>query len=278
MTHRLKEVVKQTLGEDGVSFIENGDRPSISFKEQMDAWLAIDNISGNARYAMKLLGINPGRRRGKKTNGAKIIDGMENIIVPGYASRNSTFSSMREVLEDNGFQSHAVNAYEDLRFRRPLTTFQSADLLKRRIEDSPADIVNLICHSMGGIIALIACENLREEDRERIGRIVTLGTPWNGTTMAKLLALVKQGDGALRDLSPQSYVLDRVVPQVGNDIKRKTVSIGSAHDVIVPWESSILDGSLLNAVLRRGKAVTHANFLHEDHVAQTVAEVLKEAA
>jgi len=276
MTDRLKEVVTQTLGEDGVSFVENGEIPYISLREQMEAWLAMDNISGNVRYAIKLLGINP-RKKGKRQNGTKVMNGVENIIVPGYASRNGNFSTLREVLEDNGLESHAINAYEDLRLRTPFTIFQSADFVKRRVEESPADTVNLVCHSMGGIIALIACENLQGENRERVGRIVTLGTPWNGTNMATFLSLVKKGDGALRDLSPHSYILEKVLPKVGDDMRAKTVSIGSVHDVIVPWESSVLDRSLLNVVLRRKKAVTHANLLHEEHVAQTVAEVLKAA-
>jgi len=277
MTDRLKEVVTRTLGEDGVSFIEDGDVPDISLREQMEAWLAMDNISGNVRYAIKLMGLNGGRRKNKKPNGRIVSNDIENIIVPGYASRNSSFSSLREVLEDNGIESHAINAYEDLRFRNPFPVFRSADFVQRRIEESPAEEVNLICHSMGGIIALIACENLTEENRRRIGRIVTLGTPWNGTSMAKFLAFVKQGDNALGDISPKSYVVDKVLPRISDEMKVKTVSIGSVHDVIVPWESSVLEGSLLNAVLRRKKAVTHANLLHEEHVAQTVAEILKAA-
>jgi|GEM_PF-1925217 len=281
MRDRLKEVVTQTLGAEGVSFIDNGNRPKISSREDLDAWLTVENIFGNVRYAMALAGVDIGRRKGKngkKSNGwSQVHDGTENIIVPGYASRNSTFTSLRRTLEENNIQSHAINAYEDLRLRTPLTTLESAEFVQTKIEDSPADTVNLICHSMGGIIALIACERLSEEDKERIGRIVTLGTPWNGTMMARLLSLLKKDDKALRELSPYSHVLSRELPKVGQDIRGKAVSIGSVSDVIVPWESSILEGALLNAVLRREKAVTHANFLHEDHVAETVAEILNAA-
>ncbi len=277
MSPALKEAVTRTLGKDDVSFIENGDDPGISLIENARTLMGIEHVRGNLRYLLKLLGIGINGKNGRNHNGETSVSGTETIIVPGYASRNNNFTSLLERLERGGIESHALNAYEDFRFRDPFSADEASEVVCKRIEESTADRINLVCHSMGGIIALLGCQQLEQEDLDRIAKIVTLGTPWKGTSLARLLSMVKSGDRALKELSPHSKVLEKDLPQVKGEIRKKTVSIGSVADGIVPWQSSVLDGSRLNVVLRRKNAVTHANFLHAPHVAETIAEILKAA-
>jgi len=58
-------------------------------------------------------------------------------------------------------------------------------LLSRCIEASPGDVVHLVGHSLGGIIALNAVTQTADP---RLGRIVLLGTPCAGSHCATTLA------------------------------------------------------------------------------------------
>lgn len=281
MTQALKAAVTKTLDGDGVSFIENGEDPGISFIENARTLMRIDHVTGNLRYALRLLGvgIKMNGRNGHKHNGrehtgdTETID-TETIIVPGYASRNHTFASLMDRLAEGGIDSNALREYDDFRIRAPFSAYKAAGVVCERIKDSTANEINLICHSMGGIIALLGCDQLEGEDRKRIKRIVTLGAPWKGTPLAPLLLLGKRGDEALQELSPNSKLVREDLPRVREDIRKRTVSIGSVADGIVPWQSSVLPGSPLNVVLRGRNAVTHANFLYDKRVAAAVRAIL----
>jgi pimeloyl-ACP methyl ester carboxylesterase len=267
-----------TFGEDGVSFVEQGEESfDMSIGEIWDAYTTPETVYGNIRYALALMGLDLRTWGGQTPNETRTTNGTETLIVPGYASRNCSFRDLRGSLERRDIHSHPLRDYEDLRLRKPFTAQESADLFQRRIEESPAQEVDVIGHSMGGPNILLGCQELRGKYRKKVRRIITLGSPFQGTQRAAQLGIFKRDDQALKDLSPGSDIVRRL-SQVDEDIRQKVISIGSTHDGIVPWQSTILEGALMNAILRRKKAVTHANFLHNDDIGNTIAELLKIAA
>jgi pimeloyl-ACP methyl ester carboxylesterase len=87
---------------------------------------------------------------------------------------------------------------------------EMAERLRRRIEEicngegSPK--VDLITHSMGGIVARIALED--EATRARVATLVTMATPHTGTHLARLATTPRT-----LDLRPDSSVIQRLAAQ-----------------------------------------------------------------
>lgn len=80
--------------------------------------------------------------------------------------------------------------YEVLQFsypsvRRDVNT--NAANLGRFIESCDADVVHLVAHSLGGLVVRQMLHDVPEQ-AARIGRIVTLGTPHNGSELARRLS------------------------------------------------------------------------------------------
>ncbi|MBU1992514.1 MAG: hypothetical protein ABH856_01970 [Patescibacteria group bacterium] len=274
MTSSLKSAIVDVMGEDGVSFVEDGQPPKVGFREMVETLVTPRNVVGNFLYLFRLLGINGGN--GDERKPAEQVGGTETVIVPGYASRNMSLLPLEERLRERGIESRTLRAYEDLRLRQPLPTLEAADHVQEIIEQSRAEIVNFVCHSMGGLTVLIACSRLSGETREKVGRIVTLGTPWQGAPLARTLSFVKRGDMALKDLSPGSDILKTEIPKITQEVRGKTVAVISVADKLVPLQSGILEGALLNLVLRRDRSVIHADFLHDKRVAEMVAAILND--
>ncbi|QWG53490.1 acyltransferase [Bacillus mycoides] len=55
-------------------------------------------------------------------------------------------------------------------------------LLKQEIESLDVDVVHIVAHSMGGIIAKLCLNKYRDEEcMKKVGKLITIGTPWKGS-------------------------------------------------------------------------------------------------
>ncbi len=150
------------------------------------------------------------------------------LLVPGYSLSRNGFLVLAYALRRRGFPwVWAVN-------NRPLSAPAPllAATLARRVEQlcaaTGAPKVDIVAHSMGGLLAAYYVRHLGGQDRVR--RIVTLGTPWKGSAGA-VFAIGRQA----LDLMPGSEFLaslDRLPPGV--------TSIWSPHDTIVMPPDSAL--------------------------------------
>jgi pimeloyl-ACP methyl ester carboxylesterase len=125
-----------------------------------------------------------------------------------------------------------------------------------------AEQIDVVAHSMGGIVARLA-----EAGRitPRIRRLVTIGTPHRGTRVAELAT----GQGGI-DLRVRSAVLASLPPPAPGMI----VAISSEHDnVIVPPENARI-GERGRDVIVEG--VGHLAMLLDANVATEVAKALGE--
>ena len=273
----LRPRIEEIMGPRNVAFVENPNQDlGISTKERLSAWSSLRNVTGNALYAGRLLL----RRNGVGTpphpsfSTSPVRDSNRaHLLVPGYASGNGSFRPLARAV----CGVHALPGYMSPRFMEPLTADEAIQHVQGAIGESSADEINLICHSMGGLIALVACDELDETTRDRIGRIVTLGTPWQGSVVAQLFARIKTRDKALRELSPGSDLLERRVGRVRRSTKRKVVSVTSTADKVARWRECILREAGLNVLLRNGQAVTHADLLNDRSVAAMVSAILEDA-
>ena len=103
------------------------------------------------------------------------------------------------------------------------------------LRDSPAEKLTLIGHSMGGLVCRVFVEKLGGADRVR--GVITMGTPHNGTVLARLLGganviQMRRGARWLKELNA-----------VDDGVRRAPLtSLYSHHDnIVAPQESSRLD-------------------------------------
>jgi pimeloyl-ACP methyl ester carboxylesterase len=122
--------------------------------------------------------------------------------------------------------NHPVLADDIPTFAHHLST--SIDTLCRL---SGAKTVDIVGHSMGGVVAGWSAKHL--DPHHRIRRIVTLGTPWKGTRV-HILGFGKQ----CHALAPDSPVIKAIAEPT-----TQVTSIWSPQDAIVlPSENTIIPG------------------------------------
>lgn len=181
------------------------------------------------------------------------------VLVPGFALNRSSMWSVARHLRRCGWDwVHIINNEP-----REATVEQYARELANEVEALRAaagvDRVDLVCHSMGGVVAGTYINQMRGHDAVR--RLVTLGTPWHGTRVA-YFGLRRQ----TRDLWPDSPTLPLARPP-----RAPLTSIWSTHDQIVwPARSSEVEGATNVALTHMG----HLDLLRNPRALRAVAEAL----
>lgn len=104
------------------------------------------------------------------------------VLVPGYAMNRSNFIFFESYLRRRGWRwvhaiSHRPHSGGLRRFAEGL-----ARQVDRVRQVSGAEQVDIVAHSMGGIVAALYVRELGGASRVR--RIITLGTPWQGSRVA----------------------------------------------------------------------------------------------
>lgn len=154
------------------------------------------------------------------------------LLVPGFALNRSSMWAVARHLRRCGWDwVHIINNEP-----REATVEQYARELAREVATfraaTGAAQIDLVCHSMGGVVAGLYVNQMR--GHESVRRMVTLGTPWHGTRVA-YFGLRRQ----TRDLTPDAPALPQARPP-----RVPLTSIWSTHDEIVwPSRSSVVLGA-----------------------------------
>ena len=184
------------------------------------------------------------------------------LMLPGYGQNRSSLVWLRRFLLARGFRwVWAVNHP-----RRNASLAERAASLGRRVAElkaaTGADQVDLIGHSMGGLVAAWYCQRLGGQ--EHVRRLVTIGTPWRGTRLAVLAPAP-----VAHELLYGSHVLDGLAPPGVS-----AVSIWSPDDpIVVPAQSAVADG--VESV--RVDSAGHHELLVSGRVFRAVLAALKHA-
>ncbi|MCC6608818.1 MAG: alpha/beta fold hydrolase [Burkholderiales bacterium] len=156
------------------------------------------------------------------------------VLVHGYLCGAAAWWRFARLLEAGGFATRAVDVGPALG-----SIDDMADALARHVEEivgaAGVQRVSLVAHSMGG---LVCRAYLRRYGAARVGRLVTIGTPHDGTRVARLgigtdARQMEPGSGWLAALAAHEAAATAARPQA--------VSIFSYHDnYIVPPASGAL--------------------------------------
>ena len=149
------------------------------------------------------------------------------LLIPGYAVNRACLFFLATYLRQRGFPwVWAIN-------NRPYSTSipeharRLGEAVARLKATTGADKVDLVAHSMGGLVAAWYLRNLGGDLHVR--QLITLGTPWQGTRMA---IFGKRRQAA--DMMVHSPVLREILP-----CPVPALSIYSRTDTLVfPWTSA----------------------------------------
>ncbi|WP_369926849.1 esterase/lipase family protein [Xanthomonas sp. NCPPB 2632] len=195
------------------------------------------------------------------------------LLLHGLWMRGFAMAMLSRRLRDEGFRVHP---FEYMSVVAPPE--QAIERLRKRIRHLAPEPVHIVGHSLGGILALLACR----DEAPSPARIVCLGSPLNGSAAARGLTHRWGGDMLLGQAKGLlGHGLDRWdgAREVGMIAGRMPVGlgalvgeIGEEHDGSVGVEETRLPGLCDHCVLE----TSHSGLLVSADVARQVVTFLRE--
>ncbi len=156
------------------------------------------------------------------------MNGKAVILVHGIIRSSKSFSKMKTALEKDGYTVVSFD-YPSTR----MTMADSADYLTKTINSLEGiDQIDLVCHSMGGLLVRAYLQQNEGNHDKRIGRLVMVATPNLGAEMANVMQknlayqwvfgpagqeLVKDQNGAIAALPIPDFEFGIVAGARGTD-------------------------------------------------------------
>ena len=190
------------------------------------------------------------------------------VLLHGYAQHTASFLwLMRRLRRDGWLDLYSVR-HTAIRGDIEESAPRLGDEIDRIRRESGAPLVDVIAHSMGGFVAR-ACVRARGAG-SGIGRLITLGTPHQGT-----LALGWLGrDRMVAQMRPDSPLLGRLAAEDPVPSTVECISIYSTDDALVVPASAAYYPGAFNIELR---GLGHMSLLFSSRVYELVRENLAAA-
>lgn len=195
------------------------------------------------------------------------------LLIHGLWMRGFAMAMLHRRLREEGFRVHQ---FEYMSVAAPPE--HAIERLRKRIRSLGPGTVHIVGHSLGGILALLACRDADLPD----GRIVCLGSPLNGSAAARGLTNRWGGDMLLgRSKELLEHGLDQWdgPREVGMIAGRQALGLGSLvgaigteHDGSVGVDETRLPGLCAHCVLE----ISHSGMLVSADVARQSAYFLRE--
>lgn len=195
------------------------------------------------------------------------------VLVHGLWMPGAEMVLLHRRLGTAGFQTHQFS------YRSVLDGVEAnARRLAEFLHSVPGETVHLIGHSLGGVITVKA---LQDKPIERIGRIVCLGAPLQGSRAARAVARLPGGRWLIGKSMP-AFLGNAVDPwtapmdlgliagssPVGGG---QLLGLASPHDGTIAVEETRLEGATEHIVVR----VSHLSMLWSRAVANQVVSFLE---
>ncbi len=162
------------------------------------------------------------------------------LLVHGYSCNGSCWNKVRRRLKKNGVaQVFAIDLKPKL---GDISDFaqQLSDRIDTVLETTGAAKLDIVAHSMGGIVSRYYLTVLGGEDK--VGTLITLGSPHHGSRLARFAPGVNT-----RQMRPGSEFLDDLNVYEKRSRKTCVVSVWSSLDeMLVPRTTAILGGDVKN--------------------------------
>jgi triacylglycerol lipase len=192
------------------------------------------------------------------------------LLIHGYLATRGSVHLLEQRLTDRG---HLVMTYRlgpvhmaDIRD----SAQHIADKVESLIAQTGVGAVDVVAHSMGGLVALDYLKRL--QGHRRIRRLVLLGTPVRGTWSAVLGIVTAPLGRASLQLLPGSAFL-RELASRPMPPGPKVVAIAAERDWLAPPHTTVFEAGQNLTV-----ATGHSGLLVDESIAQTVSDILSAPA
>jgi triacylglycerol lipase len=189
------------------------------------------------------------------------------LLVPGWGDHAPDLEPFVRRMVDAGWPASRVSA---LTFRDPVGSNQAhAGEVGRAVEIllslTGAERVDIVAHSMGGLAVRYYLQF--EGGKDRVRRVVFLGTPHRGT----VAAMLAWGDGG-REMVPGSDFLNRLNDGDAVPDGVEVLAIRTAVDLrVIPGSSAMLPGARNLEIC----CPTHPGMVEDDGTFDVVAHFLR---
>lgn len=198
---------------------------------------------------------------------AKADDNRPILLVHGLYHNKMAWLPMKHRLNRQGFANLKTWQYNSFTTSYPELVLELRKEIKKIYNSNcRPEKVSLVGHSLGGLLISGAAEN--PETKEMVQQIITLGTPFKGSVLARI------APGRLgRSLHPDSSLFKGENPVRYPEGISKTAIISPADEMVLPGENlKPFSGSW--RIIRCG-AMGHVAMLYSRRVTRIVAECIR---
>jgi triacylglycerol lipase len=186
------------------------------------------------------------------------------LLVHGFGGAKSSWSSVAKALSAQGFSVDTMT-YAPVGSSVEQLAEKLIEHVERMLSRSAARKVQLVGHSLGGVIIAQAISNPRL--RGRVDTVITLGSPFGGSPWAGALPVVEM----VRALRPGSPLLRRLASTpLPDDVH--WLSVTASLDIIVPGVRSVPSHARVETMTVDG--VGHLGMLMSQRVIRYIAAAL----
>jgi|SRR3989338_1283458 len=156
------------------------------------------------------------------------------ILIHGYMMRGLVMYPIKRRLNRDGYKNVYLFTYSSPWKSIDDFSRQLGDRIESVKKETGVEKVDLICHSMGGLVAINYINNF--DGTKNINRLITLGTPFCGSKLWSF-SIGKCG----REMKPGSEFLKKLnIPSSG---VKATAIYTTFDEMVIPYEYSKLEGA-----------------------------------
>lgn len=196
------------------------------------------------------------------------------ILLQGFLGTSSVLKPLDEYLQKQGRNVFVVDLgivnIQDIRESAEKLLFEIERIMDEYSKRFDFQEVDMVAHSMGGLIALYYVRRLG--GHRLVRNLITLGTPYRGTYAAGLgVALFGLLSKGVWQMLPGSRFLKELheIPKEAQDTH--LVSLAAQHDTLCPPSSCFLKGAT-NRIVPLG----HASLLMDERVFRSIDSFLSD--
>jgi triacylglycerol lipase len=194
------------------------------------------------------------------------------LLVHGIIDNHSIFSRLDHALRRRGFRT--VSSYDYGLLTRDIRA--ASVLLGEAIEkvaaNSGYERIHVVGHSLGGLMARYYVQRLGGD--ARVHTLVTLGTPHQGTQLARAVPLLP----LVRQLTPGSPVIRELAEPAPGCRTRFLAFYSDLDHLVVPSRNGRIEHPDLNASNVAVRGVGHLSMPNNSKLAFAIAAALAELA
>jgi len=162
------------------------------------------------------------------------------VLIHGIVDNRSVFTMLRRGLRRRGFRCVRLFSYPPHTSDVRATADRLGEFIEEVCDDTGADMVHVIGHSLGGLVARYYVQRLG--GHTRVHTLVTVGSPHEGTRAARLLP-----HPLVRQLRPDSDLIAELAEPAPGCLTRFVAFHSDIDQVIVPPRSARIEHPDLDA-------------------------------